>query len=331
VPVYKINPGKQLFISYFYLSFFSLMPLKSFLKDYFSFSTRERNAIIILIIIILIQLCAMVYLRWLPQIQDGEVDEKFLREAEEFERQVKQIAENEKIEKFKSSRKTQSVASQELFSFNPNNLADSLWMKLLNDSMLVRRIKNYERKGGRFRIKADVKKMYGLDSVLYEQLRSFIQLPDSINQKKKQYFSTDSRKERKVALTEKIDLNNARMADLKSVKGIGEIRANRILLLRNRLGGFYSVEQLKEVNGLDEEAFMLIEKQVTVSLPVFRKINLSNSECSIGLHPYLNQKLCREVNKRRILLKKLESEDMQSIPEMTDSLWKRLSPYLEFE
>ncbi|HOZ90927.1 MAG TPA: hypothetical protein PKX59_08410, partial [Bacteroidia bacterium] len=44
-----------------------------------------------------------------------------------------------------------------LFPFNPNNLADSLWTKLGLSEKQIASIKKYEERGGKFRIRSDVK------------------------------------------------------------------------------------------------------------------------------------------------------------------------------
>ncbi|MDR0796724.1 MAG: helix-hairpin-helix domain-containing protein, partial [Tannerella sp.] len=52
-----------------------------------------------------------------------------------------------------------------------------------------------------------------------------------------------------------VELNSADTTILKKVPGIGSAFANRIVRFRNLLGGFYTVQQLAEVYGIDEERY----------------------------------------------------------------------------
>ncbi|WP_207747803.1 helix-hairpin-helix domain-containing protein [Clostridium sp. D33t1_170424_F3] len=66
---------------------------------------------------------------------------------------------------------------------------------------------------------------------------------------------------------EKIDLNSATAAALDTLNGIGPVLAQRIVDYREEYGGFYSVEELMEVDGIGEKLFEQIKDRVTVSPP----------------------------------------------------------------
>lgn len=69
------------------------------------------------------------------------------------------------------------------------------------------------------------------------------------------------------APAEKIDLNSATVAALDTLDGIGPVLAQRIVDYREEYGGFYSVEELKEVSGIGDKLFEQIKDKVTVSQP----------------------------------------------------------------
>ena len=64
--------------------------------------------------------------------------------------------------------------------------------------------------------------------------------------------------------TEKINLNTATVADLTTISGIGEKRANDILAYRDSQGGFSSVDDLNNVSGIGDKTLENIRPYVTV-------------------------------------------------------------------
>ena len=61
-----------------------------------------------------------------------------------------------------------------------------------------------------------------------------------------------------------LDLNTCTAAQLMQIDGIGEVRASAIIAYRNELGGYTSVEQLKNIKGIGEATFAKIAPYVTV-------------------------------------------------------------------
>ena len=62
----------------------------------------------------------------------------------------------------------------------------------------------------------------------------------------------------------KINLNTAGKDELMTIKGLGEVLAERILDYRERHGGFDSLEELMEVEGIGEKRFASWKPYLTV-------------------------------------------------------------------
>lgn len=61
-----------------------------------------------------------------------------------------------------------------------------------------------------------------------------------------------------------INLNTCTAEELMSIENVGESRANAIIEYRDYLGGYTSVEQLKDIKGIGDATFAKIEPYVTV-------------------------------------------------------------------
>ena len=61
-----------------------------------------------------------------------------------------------------------------------------------------------------------------------------------------------------------IDINTAEIDDLLMVKGIGQVTAKNILEYRQKLGGFSSLEELKNVAGIGSKKLQDLKPQLTV-------------------------------------------------------------------
>jgi competence protein ComEA len=75
-----------------------------------------------------------------------------------------------------------------------------------------------------------------------------------------------------------VEVNSADSAGLTKIYGIGPAFASRIIKYRNRLGGFYSKEQLKEVYGLDAEKYAEVREQVRIDPAKVKKVNVNTAQ-----------------------------------------------------
>lgn len=61
-----------------------------------------------------------------------------------------------------------------------------------------------------------------------------------------------------------IDLNHATLQELKTLSGIGDVKAAAIIAYREQNGGFRSIEQLLEVDGIKQGLYERIKEHVCV-------------------------------------------------------------------
>lgn len=64
--------------------------------------------------------------------------------------------------------------------------------------------------------------------------------------------------------TNKISLNQASLEELMTLTGIGEVKAQAIISYREANGGFKTIDELKNVNGIGDSTFEKIKDQLTI-------------------------------------------------------------------
>lgn len=130
-----------------------------------------------------------------------------------------------------------------------------------------------------------------------------------------------------------IDLNTADTISLKKIPGIGSAFARRIVKFRNLLGGFCSVEQLKEVYGMDNERYAGLYTWFSVDTSFVVKLEINTWHIdSLNKHPYLNYKQTRVIEQQRKQKGRIDGwEGLQLFEEFTDTDIRRLLPYISFK
>jgi len=126
-----------------------------------------------------------------------------------------------------------------------------------------------------------------------------------------------------------VDINAADSLTLTGLPGIGAWTASRIMEYREELGGFYKVEQLLEINGLNDSLLQWF--MVSDQIPI-RKMRVN--ELSVALlrrHPYIDFYQARAIVEYRREYGKLKGPGQLSLfEEFTDRDLERLAPYLDY-
>ncbi|MDN3549784.1 helix-hairpin-helix domain-containing protein [Mucilaginibacter aquaedulcis] len=285
--------------------------MKARIKTYLSLTKKEWNGIVVFIILIALVLAA-------PYVYQISSKDNIIN-FNEFDKAVALLNQGKKASLANSyTSNGNRPANTTLFSFNPNNLPETEWYKLGLSEGQVKVIKNYEAKGGRFYSKADVKKIYSISLDDYARLEPYINLPASYQ---------------KAAPGEIIEINSADSARLTRIRGIGPAFAMRIIRYRERLGGFYSKEQLKEVFGIDDTKYNEIKNGIAVNNKTISKVNVNNVTFNqLRRYPYLSFKQMNAILEYHNEHGDYESiDDMKNIAILDDGILRKIGPYLVFK
>jgi competence ComEA-like helix-hairpin-helix protein len=292
-----------------------------FLKQYFVFSKSERNGIYVLLFLIALALFAPKVYRLInpPQPTDFSI--------------TTFAADQPNNSVFISDSTNQIVEQQQanLFFFNPNTIDSANLVSLGFTSKSARSIVNYRNKGGKFKQPEDLYRIFNVDSNFITTLLPYVQLD-----KQEEYqsqFKPNQFISKEIKAFVPVELNTADSLQLVSLYGIGPKMASKIIDYRNRLGGFFRVEQLTEIWGIDE--FLLEELNgkiyVDVSKVKYLPIN-SITYDELKLNPYLRFKIASAIvnyRKHHGTIKRIE--DLKQVILLPDSTYLKLLPYLKLD
>ena len=208
------------------------------------------------------------------------------------------------------------------FEFDPNTISKAEWKKLGFKDWQIKTIFNYKAKGGSWKIKADVKKIYGLSENDYNKLSPYILLPETTQ--KTVYSKKDYSK--------KVNINTANAQELTNLKGVNsEKYAAIIIKYRTSLGGFISKEQLKEVWNLSEDTYNGFIKQIELGSNSQHQININKTTIEkLKTHPYINWKAANAIIKyKKANGEYSKVEDLKKIHLINSDTYLKIKPYLK--
>lgn len=243
------------------------------------------------------------------------------------------------------SQNTEARESHSVFYFDPNTITDSQWHQLGLGQRTISTIRNFLSKGGRFRDPADLERIYGMQNEDADRLLPYVR----IRSNSRKYISErinpapvyhsrpvfpnfyPKKNYEKRSIT--VDLNASDSVEFEALPGIGVKLASRIVRFRESLGGFHSVEQLKDVYGINDTLFNLIKTSIKIEGGVYRKIRINHwGADSLDLHPYILKHEARAIVKYREQHGRFgAAEDLLALGMINAEWILRLRPYFDFE
>ena len=310
------------------------------IRGYLTFNRKERLGVLFLLAIICFLFVLPYFFRPRPGEPDPETYEKMKMALQKFESSHPDSSRNADDDKPQVSRKQglfphykMQKSNAQPFFFDPNSLKTEEWQKLGLTDHVAQTIVHFIEKGGRFHKSEDLKKIYGLRADEYERLFPYVR----INENPKSAGKTGDNAKDEISVlrhvskrAENTDINQADSAKWSMLPGIGARLASRIIHFREKLGGFYSVDQVGETFGLPDSTFQKIKPLLLLSSKslVLVDINYASRE-SLQSHPYIRWKLAKAIIEYRNQHGHFRSVDeLMQLALMDSGKFVILKPYL---
>lgn len=301
--------------------------IKNLLANFFHFNKQERNGIFVLCVILAFVILLKLFL---PFLVDGNHKVELITLKVETPTSLQEEG---------SPKPTQSYAqtsfseppnySQERFVFNPNTISEKDAIALGFSKKLSATLINFRNKGGKFFKPDDLKKLYGLSPKLYNELEPYILIPNTRPVFKKDTVYPAHNYEKKVFVKELVEINSADSLKIVYLKGIGPGFTKRIIKYRTLLGGFHSVDQLKEIYGMTDSVYTILVSQISLDKASITKIPVNTIDFStLRKHPYFNFQSAQALVNYRNKHGKLTEADIVNLGIFSPEKLRLILPYL---
>ncbi len=286
------------------------------LKSYFIFSKSHRVGIVLLLLLIVIaQLCYFIVSDQKATINE---DTQWLLAQNEIDSIKQQIA----------------TKKDTIYPFNPNFISDYKGYKLGMSIQEIDRLHQYRAQNKYVNSAAEFQKVTLVSNAVLQKISPYFKFPEWVSakqEKSNKTFQVFAPREKKEVIVK--DINLATKEDLIEVYGIGEKLADKILIEKEKFGGFVSMEQFQFIWGISPEAIQDLQKRFVVkNTNSITKIAINDlSIKELSKFPYFNYSLAKEIVIFRTMNNGIkEIADLTKIKGMPNEKIKIIALYLKF-
>ena len=296
--------------------------------EYFNFTKKERAGIYALLAIILLFIIVPFVLPFfVPQETYDPKDFKTSiakLTAKKYDSSIDNHLDEKVLKKINTD-----YAGIELFYFDPNTLSAEGWKKLGVKDKTIQTIQKYLAKGGKFYKPEDISKIWGLQKADANRMIPFVKIAAEKKQEKT-YTNVNEYAPLKKEAKPLVDINTADTTAFIALPFIAGKLANRIITFRDKLGGFYSINQVGETFGLRDSVFQIIKSRLVITNATVKQININKATADeMKTHPYIRYAIANAIVQYRTQHGNFSSiADIKKIVLVTDDIFIKLAPYL---
>ncbi|HNU87153.1 MAG TPA: helix-hairpin-helix domain-containing protein [Ferruginibacter sp.] len=314
---------------------------RKYLAEYFSFTRKERTGIItVLLLILLLIFLPFLFPYFIPKKKydhsqfEKEIAALKIKQPDSSTGRYGNTDDNNYQPYYQpSDHKYYSKEPKgELFYFDPNTLPVEGWKKLGIREKTANTIQNYISKGGRFNKAEEVGKIWGLHEDEVKRLLPYVRIEKKKEEKYTSPANTAIAKtaDKPVHTKTLVDINTADTSALIALPGIGSKLANRIIAFRDKLGGFYSIDQVAETYALPDSTFQKIKDRLVISNTAVKQLNINTATMEeLKTHPYIRYSIANAVVQYRNQHGNFASvSDLKNILIITGELYSKIEHYV---
>ena len=299
------------------------------LKQKYHITRSEQRAFGVLLTVVLLIIAGRWWFSGRGNAENDKISEDDRKELAAFEESLR-------TDSLQRAARRKLPAATELFPFNPNEADSATLLRVGLKPWQVRNLLKYRRKGGRWRSADDFRRLYGLTEEEFQRLRPYIIISPSAEENQNSFAKDAGKRDslrriypEKFGELTVVSLNAADTTLLQRIPGIGRYRAAQICRYRERLGGYISTAQLREIGDLPEG----IEQWFEIGAgETPRQIDVNKSDFKTLLrHPYLSYNQVCAIMRFRQKFGSLRSwSNLRNSPDFSKTDFQRLAPYFKF-
>lgn len=228
--------------------------------------------------------------------------------------------------------------ANKIYPFNPNFISDYKGYKLGMTLEQIDKLHKLREQNKYVNSNAEFQQLTGVSDAWMKQYAQYFKFPDWVTNKKASKFQNNfehkyekfEKKETKITVQ---DINTASQVELEKVYMIGEKLAQKIIVEREKFGGFVDMEQLSFIWGISPDAIADLNKKFQIkSNNGIKKININELTIKeLQQFPYFNYTIAKNIVTFRSMngeIKKID--DLTNIKQFPVEKLKIIAVYLEF-
>ena len=262
----------------------------NFLKDYLTFTSKEKSGLVVLLSLIL---CVVIYVNL-----DFDDELKDETDMAQFAEEMAALSEREAYPKenkspYSDDSGTNPESSDKnpespyvFHAFDPNKVKDQEWKQMGLKDWQIKGLKSYRGKAGDIKSPEQFAKLNVISDDFFAKVSPFLVFGEGENKDGGKEGAKDKTHEVDKESRLLIELSIATAEQLKKLKGIGPSYSKRIVKYRNWLGGFQKMDQLLEVYGMKDSLYEAILPFLTLDTNRISKFNINTVMISqLSKHP----------------------------------------------
>lgn len=213
-------------------------PFRQIIKEYFTFSKKDRNGLLVLSFIIIV----LLVVNFIAGKIETKPSARFLKIVEELKEYEKTGGE--------------VLSDKVFFTFDPNTVSAEELDSFAMPSNIKRNMLNYRQAGGIFRKPEDIQKIYGMNDSIFSEIKGYVYILENTEKTEEK---DKPKAETREILYKAFNPNSVTKEELLNM-GFNIYQAGNLIKYRENGGKFINTEDLLKIYGIDSTLYFSVKK-----------------------------------------------------------------------